>query len=362
MIRSVDINARFLTQPITGVQRFAVEMVRGIDRHLSVSVQLRSQFRFRLVAPPSARAIELEHIPLVRAGRLSGHGWEQLELPRQAKSGLLLNLCNTAPVLARNVVVIHDAAVFAVPDAYSRAFRLWYRALIPTLARRAVRVLTVSEFSRTELLERVGIPRGRVDVVTQGCEHIRSTPADPRVFSRLQVTRGEYLLAVGSRTPHKNIGLLAAAIAQLGGAAPPLVIAGGSNSRIFGAATGVHREGVHDAGYVTDSELRALYEGACCFIYPSLYEGFGIPPLEAMVCGCPVIVARAAALPEVCGDAARYCDPRDAGDLARQIRLLIQQPAVRQELRQRGFERAALFSWQKASAGLLETLGRVHPA
>jgi glycosyltransferase involved in cell wall biosynthesis len=360
VIRSIEINARFLTQPITGVQRFAVEMVRAIDRQLSASTAFRGRYRFRLIAPRHARSMDLEHIPMIRVGRLGGHGWEQLELPARAGRRVLLNLCNTAPVAARNVVTIHDAAVFAVPQAYSPAFRLWYRTLIPLLGRSALAIVTVSEFSRTELSRRAGIAPRRLDVVPQGCEHIKQPPADQGVFSRLPVSPGRYLLAVGSRSPHKNIGLLAAALPRLGEGTLPLVLAGGANPRVFGDTTATLDEGVHSAGYVTDGELRALYEGACCFVYPSLYEGFGIPPLEAMMCGCPVIVSRAAALPEVCGEAALYCDPRDPEDLAKSIRMLIQDPCRRDQLRRLGLERAQGFTWERASAMLLEILDRVH--
>lgn len=360
MIRAIDINARFLIQPITGVQRFAAEMVRGIDQHLSASARLRAEYRFRLVAPRGARGIDLEHIPVVRVGRWGGHGWEQFELPVEARKRVLLNLCNTAPLAARNVVTIHDASVFAVPQAYSRAFRLWYRALLPALGRSALRIVTVSEFSRAELSLRARIPPNKLEVVSEGCEHVLRTPPDRGILSRLPVTPRRYLLAVGSRSPHKNLELLAAALRRLGKAALPLVVAGGANSRVFGNQDAADGAGVHYAGYVTDGELRALYENACCFVFPSLYEGFGIPPLESMTCGGPVIVSRAAALPEVCGDAALYCDPRDPDDLARSLRTLIQDPVQQGELRQRGLERARCFTWERASGSLLDILERVH--
>jgi glycosyltransferase involved in cell wall biosynthesis len=263
-------------------------------------------------------------------------------------------------LLAGNLVTIHDASVFAIPEAYSRSFRLWYRTLLPVLGRTALRVATVSEFSRTELSHRAGIPAGKLAVVSQGSEHILKAPADTRVFARLPVSPGNYILAVGSQAPHKNLGLLASALDRLDGSAPPLVLAGGANLSVFSGTGTREREGAHSAGYVTDGELRALYENACCFVYPSLYEGFGIPPLEAMRCGCPVIVSRAASLPEVCGDAALYCDPRDADDLARTIGMLLREPGRSDELRRRGLERAGGFTWDRASAGLLGLLDQVH--
>jgi glycosyltransferase involved in cell wall biosynthesis len=138
-------------------------------------------------------------------------------------------------------------------------------------------------------------------------------------------------------------------------------VAGGSNPRVF---RGRHLEhdgyALHATGYVTDGELRALYENAACLVYPSLYEGFGLPPLEAMLCGCPVLVSDAASLPEVCGDAALYCNPRDPDNIAEKIRTLIEEPALRNELRCRGMERARNFTWRRASEALLSIIDGVQ--
>jgi glycosyltransferase involved in cell wall biosynthesis len=355
----VYINGRFLTQTITGVQRVALELVRSLDRELAASAALRTRYSFRLLAPSVRRQeIGLPNIPTEVVGRLRGQLWEQLELPRRARGRLLLSLCNTAPVALPTLVMIHDASVFAVPEAYSAAFRTWYRMLIPLLGSRAVRIATPSQFSRAELVQRAGVPLEKIDVLPLGSEHILQAPADPAVFQRVQVEPGRYLLAVGSRGPHKNLDRLTAAVSRLGADALPLVLAGGVNARVFRdtrpAADGLYR----DAGYVSDGELRALYEQAACFVFPSMYEGFGIPPLEAMVCGCPTIAANAASLPEVCGDAVLYFDPSDPDDIAMTIRMA-QEPARREELRQRGRERAASFTWSRASRALVAMIDRI---
>jgi glycosyltransferase involved in cell wall biosynthesis len=223
-----------------------------------------------------------------------------------------------------------------------------------------LQVVTVSEFSREELSLRARIPNHKLRVISEGCEHILRVPSDHGVFARVPVRPRGYVLAVGSRSPHKNLGLLAAALRRLDAAALPLVIAGGANSRVFGNHDAAAGDGIHPTGYVTDGELRALYENACCFLYPSLYEGVGIPPLEAMTCGAPVIASHAASLPEVCGDAAVYCDPRDPEDWARTLGLLIQDTSRQAELRRRGLERARGFTWERASAAMLDILERVH--
>jgi glycosyltransferase involved in cell wall biosynthesis len=358
-MRFVDINGRFLTQAMTGVQRYAMEMVRALDHQLMVSGELRSRYAMRLVAPAHYDSpMELRHIPTVSVGRLKGQAWEQLELPFHTRGRLLLNLCNTAPLALRTVVTIHDASVFAVPEAYSPAFLTWYRTLIPLLGRRAMRIVTVSRFSQLELSRRAGIPFGKMDVIPLGAEHILQQPADVGILGRLGIQPGRFILAVGSRSPHKNLGAVRTAMSRLESEGFPLVVAGGTNPRIF--APSEADGGTFHAGYVTDAELRALYENATCFAYPSLYEGFGLPPLEAMLCGCPAVVARAASLPEVCGDAVLYCDPRDPDDMARSIRLLIQEPARREELRQRGRERARCFTWERASTALLGLIDQIQ--
>ena len=357
-MRPIDINARFLTQPTTGVQRVAEQLVLALDRELGSSSELRKQYSFRLVAPSGERRqIALNHISTVEVGRLRGQQWEQLELPAYTAGRLLLNLCNTAPVGVRSIVVIHDASVFAVPQAYSPAFRSWYRILIPLLGRRALRLITVSDFSRKELSRRAGIPPDKFDILPLGADHVLHAPADKGVFHRLPVGPGRYILSVGSRSPHKNLGALIAAVAALGVKQLPLVLAGGANARVF--AGSVRSESSIDAGYVTDGELRALYENALCFVFPSLYEGFGLPPLEAMLCGCPALVSNAGSLPEVCGSGARYCNPGNPDDIARGIREIVAEPGVREQQIRAGAARAREFTWQRSVHELISILDRI---
>ena len=136
-----------------------------------------------------------------------------------------------------------------------------------------------------------------------------------------------------------------------------VVVAGGSNDRVFDSTRVLWPEQVKCLGYVTDAELRALYSHAACFVYPSLYEGFGLPPLEAMMCGCPVVASRAASLPEVCGDAAVYCDPHDPADIARSIGEVMSSETLRAGMKFRGYQRAQEFTWER-SARLLTRIVR----
>ena len=358
----IDINGRFLTQVMTGVQRCAIEWVMGLDRHLAADPACRERYSFRLLTPPQVQThLPLRHIPSLPVGHLSGQAWEQLELPLYSRGGLLLNFCNTAPLAARTVATIHDASVFAVPGAYSPAFRSWYRTLLPLLGRRAQRVITASRFSQGELASRAHIPRSRIDVVPLGSEHILRSRADPGILAKLSVDRGGYLLTVGSHSPHKNFAAVVAALSRLDGVKLPLVVAGGTNPRIFDGSSKVNPVGFRAAGYVSDEELKALYQNAACFIYPSLYEGFGLPALEALSCGCPCVVSSAASLPEVCGEAVLYFNPHDPDDIARQIRAVLDQPATRDELRRRGPERARHFTWDRSTEALLKVIESVQP-
>lgn len=353
-MKPVYINARFLSQRTTGVQRYAAELVRALDALLVATG--RSRGGFILLTPPGTTPLSnLQHVESRTVGRLRGQAWEQLELPRYARGGVCLNLCNTAPLLGHSMLVaIHDAGVFAIPDTYSRPFRIWYQFLHPRLGQSAAMIITVSEFSRREIARHAGIPLDKIIVIPNGGEHILGVPPDSDIFARLGLTK-RYVLAVSSQSPHKNVGGLLAALEHLQRRDFELVLAGGANPQIFRQTESAQGPATQ-AGYVSDGELRALYERAECFVYPSLYEGFGLPPLEAMTCGCPVVVSRAASLPEVCGDAAVYCDPRDPRDIATAITKVLEDPALQYDLRRRGKERAAHFTWDRAGRSLLSLI------
>ena len=285
-------------------------------------------------------------------GSLHGHAWEQLELSRHCGEDMLLNLCNTGPVTRRRqLVVLHDAAIVTHPATYSLAFRSWYRWLFTGLMRRAATVATVSKFSAGELMRHVGGRASGIELIHGAGEHVLRAAADVRILERLGLTGQRYVLAVGSRTPNKNLSGVVQAAALLSDLGCKVVAAGGSNSRVFGGVT-LASDSLVLAGYVTDGELRALYENAACFVFPSLYEGFGLPPLEAMHCGCPVVVSDRASLPEVCGPAAVYCDPADPADIAAKLRLVLTSESLRNELREAGLARAREYSWGRAALQL----------
>jgi glycosyltransferase involved in cell wall biosynthesis len=360
----VALNGRFLSQRVTGVQRHARELVRALDQLLQHDHEAGRELEFLLLTPPGAESnLELSRIETRQVGRLRGQLWEQIELPLYGRNSLLVNLANTAPTVGWDqMVMIHDASVFAVPEAYSVSFRLWYRSMLPHWAHRARLVLTNSEFSRTELSQWLRISADKVRVVGGGHEHILRTPPDDGVLGRNGLGRRPYVLGVSSLSRHKNLEAVRATSELLGSVACDYVLVGPANPRVFGYTLRDAPSQVIHLGYVTDAELRALYSHAACLLYPSRYEGFGIPPLEAMACGCPVVTSRAASLPEVCGDAALYADPDDVRQIATAVRRLLCEEGLGDELRRRGREQAKRWSWARSAGSTLsavrEVLGR----
>jgi glycosyltransferase involved in cell wall biosynthesis len=337
---TLAVNGRFLTQGMTGVQRFAAEVTQAVAR---------AGVPFRLLAPREAPD-RLGDLPVQHVGTRSGQGWEQLDLPRAAGAATLLNLGNTAPLRGgRRFVVIHDAGVFDTPESYALAFRAWYRALHLALPRTGARIVTVSEFSRARLAARLRLAPSRIAVMPEGGEHILRVPADTAVLAKHGLAPRGYALAVGTRAAHKNLGALRDAAALLAARGMTLAVAGAVQAGVFSGAADA--AGARLLGRVTDAELRALYENALCLIFPSRYEGFGIPPLEAMWCGCPVLAARAGAVPEVCGDAALWFD---AGGPAAAVTRLLDEPGLADVLRARGRERAQRYAWDAAARRLME--------
>lgn len=357
------INGKFTAQPTTGVQRVAARLVQALDARAGGPSGLPG--RWVLLCPPGGQPPKLQHIECRVLGRRrrSLHLWEQLQLPLAARDGWLLNLAGSAPFAARRqVCMIHDAAVFDHPEAYSPAFVRWYRLLFRRLARRGDTLLTVSAFSRARLAATLGIEPGRLAVVPNGADHLQGVTADDAVLQRLSLQGQRYFLAVATANPTKNLALLVAAFAALpapavSGAAARLVIVGGANARVFaGVLAPADPPRVLRTGPLDDAPLKALYQHAQALIFPSIYEGFGLPPLEAMACGCAVIASNAAALPEVCGNAALYIDPLDQAALTAAMQRLLDEPALVQRLRQQGPAHAARYTWATSASNLLAAM------
>lgn len=346
MQKHLFINGKFLAQSLTGVQRFA----HGIVTALDTSLQVRPcGCIVELLLPASATPIE--GLQIIRQRRIGRAGrsltlWEQLDLPTSARGGCLVCLSGSAPYLARNCIsTIHDAAVYLHPQAYSHLFVAWYRLLFAHHARRSSFVLTVSESSASDLAP--FLPTTEFRVVPNSAEHILNQPADTSVLERLQLFPNGFLLAVGSLNPTKNFATLIEAYATSTLAERlPLVIVGAVNREVFRANNSIaDHPNVRWADRVPDAQLRALYEQAALFVFPSIYEGFGIPPLEAMLCGCPVAASDTSSISEVCGKAVHYFDPRDRASMSAAIESILHNDDYRKSLIERGRQRAQEFTW-----------------
>jgi glycosyltransferase involved in cell wall biosynthesis len=312
MTRSPVIDARAAVRPeLGGVERWARELCARLP--------------YRTLAPPPA----LSH--------RAGHAWEQLVLPvRSARADVLLCPANLAPVAARNVVVIlHDAAPLRHPDAYSGLYAAWQRRMLPLVARRARTVITVSPFSRNELKELLNVDAH----VVYGGVGARFTPEAASRRER------PYVLCVASHTARKNLGALVPAAAALARDGVDLLVAGGHRPQ-FTAESGL--DGLKLLGHVPEQALPGLYAGAEAFVLPSLYEGFGLPIIEAMASGTPVVAANATALPDTAGGAARLSEP-DPEALREALLDLLGDTQERERLRAAGLERAREFTWERTA-------------
>jgi glycosyltransferase involved in cell wall biosynthesis len=335
---SFAIDARAAVRPeLGGVERYA--------REISAWLPALRPGGYAVLRPPRV----LSH--------RAGHAWEQAALPlRAAQLGVRALLCpaNLAPVaFPRNVVVIHDAAALRHPGWYSRAYAAWQRRVLPAIARRALHVITDSEFSRSELRELLGIER--VSVVPCGVDPAFAPAADAgRARAGLGLAR-PYVLCVASHTARKNLAALGPAARALAADGIEVAVAGGHRPQ-FAAEQGLGD--LRLLGHVPDELLPGLYAGAEAFALPSLYEGFGLPVLEAMAAGTPVVAADAAALPETCGDAARLVPP-EADAFRDALVALLRDGAERERLRAAGLERAAGFSWESTARGVDAVLARL---
>ena len=351
MTRGIAINGRFLGRPISGVERYGREMLAAWDAMIPF---VPGHPPVRIVAPKGVEpGMALNNMAFEPLGRLRGHAWEQVELLGATRGEVLVGLANSGPVLhPRQLVVIHDAAVFRFPENYGFRYRALHQTLCRLFARRA-RLATVSEFSRSELEHYLGVAAERVTVCPNGADHLGKVAPDGAIIERLALGGERVILAVGSASRNKNLGLILDAWQKLKPGRGRLVVVGPVNERIFASAGGMADvQGVSYPGRVSDAELAALYRRADAFVFPSRYEGFGIPPLEAMANGCRVFASDIAPLREVCGDAARYFGVDDVDGLAGLMaEVLSADPLLPPPLSAMA-ERLERYRWAKSAAAL----------
>ncbi|WP_273831882.1 glycosyltransferase family 4 protein [Guptibacillus sedimenti] len=354
----VYINGRFLTQSVTGVQRYAREVVKAFDKLIGTGYIDSTKYSFYILTPnKSISEFQLNNIKIKQVGRFEGHLWEQIELPFYVKGEMLLNLCNAGPGLKKQqITVIHDTAVFANSRNFSFIFRNWYKAMLSAQAKFSKKIVTVSEFSRGEISKYLKHGKEKIKVIYEGNEHITFGEEATNYIENKGLDKKPYILAVSSLNPNKNFSAIVKAMTYLESNDFNIVIAGGTDPKVFSQDGIDLPDNVIHLGYVSDSELKALYRGAFCFVYPSFYEGFGLPPLEAMTVGCPIILSNRASLPEVGGKAVLYCDPDKPKDIADEIQKLLSDRNLRNDLVEKGLEQASKFSWENCAKELFNSI------
>ena len=366
----IGINAQIVTFSASyrqaGVSRFTEQMIRALQRRdtsdrYSVFVNDTAwggfsdspNLHLRCTRLPAAR-------PAVRIL------WEQLLLPLlSARLDLLHCPVNVLPMLAScpAVLTIHDLTFLRYPERFRPERQRYLATLTKLSAKKARRIMTDSANTKEDVIEMLHVPAERIEVVYPGLDDAFA-PASPEALVEFRRSKGlpdQFLLYVGTLEPRKNVDTLVRAYSLLqaqGLRGWPLVIAGGRGWMFDDIFAEVERndlvEQVQFAGYVPLDELPLWYGAASVFVYPSLYEGFGLPALEAMACGTPVVVSNTSSLPEVVGDAGAQVDPRNTAELAETLAEILQSSPKRQQMAAAGLKRAASFTWDKAAGQIVQ--------
>lgn len=359
-----------------GINRYIHQLLAHL-RPLATSEDQLVAFTGRWALPPELAPtphFRVKQTPLPTWKPSVRIAWEQLLQPWSVAGERLDLLHSTSyvqPLLcpARSVVTMLDLSFLRMPQSFNR----WNRVYLSTMARlsahRCHRILTISESTRQDVLRYMGVPAGKVEVTYLGVDAVFRPVEDRALLERFRAERHlpeRFLLYVGTLEPRKNVERLVEAYARLQREhrIPHKLVLGGAKGwlydRIFAR---VHQLGLEEevvfTSYIPYEELPLWYNCADIFIYPSLYEGFGLPPLEAMACGTAVITSSVSSLPEVVGEAALTVNPLDADALADAVTKVLDDPVLRQRLRGEGPRQAARFSWKETAACTLRAYRRV---
>lgn len=341
------INGRFLTQPMTGVERYAYSICMAL-------AELGQPFTVVCPNGPVRKEYDVSRLNIIHYGFGGSHFWEQCVLPCffvGKKDFLLLSLTGLGTILVRHkIMTIHDLSFLRSPSWFSRTYYFYYRFMTPLAARTSSHILTVSEFSKSEILH--FYPFLSEDKISVVYNAINSSLF--KTDNTVTAAKERFVLTVSSIDPRKNFPRLLEAFNGIEGVKLYIV---GDYNQVFQKQKGLlqDRNDVKFLGRVSDSELLELYNQADCFVMPSLYEGFGLPPLEAMACGCPVLVSDIPVVREICADAARYFNPHSVEDIRRAIREQLEcDDSTRNEQIRRGLENLDRFSWLRSGNKIVE--------
>ena len=343
------INGRFLTQPMTGVERYAYNICKAL-------AALHQPFIIVCPKTPIHQDYDVSDLNIVHYGIGNSHFWEQCVLPFffiGKKDYLIVSFTGLGSILIRHkVMTVHDLSFLKNPSWYSRAYYWYYRFMTPLAVKTSQHILTVSEFSKSEILGFYPFLKAeKISVVYNAIDRQLFKPLTSDIKHQ---TSAPFVLCVSSIDPRKNFARLIEACQGLTGANLYIV---GKYNRVFSQQMQLDTTSDHIQflGRVSDDELVRLYNQAACFVFPSLYEGFGLPPLEAMACGCPVLVSDIPVEREVCGDAAQYFNPLDSKNILHTItQYLNDADVIKEKMRQKGYENITRFSWEKSAQVLMK--------
>ena len=350
------LNGKFLKGKSTAVNDVGKEFVRAIDEILAENPDHRFAGNTTLALRRGTQLDwEPKNLKIKMDGYLIRHLWEQIDLPIMAGGAPILNFCNLGPMATSNAVtVIHDAHVYETPESYSKAFVAYYRLIYSQIGKRHKKIGAISEYSKNALVANGVTSADRIIVTPDGLDHVLRDGCDPSVLAKLNLQPEGYVLALSNAYLHKNVRVLAEAFMDETLSDLKLVVFGSDGREQFEEAGIPVPPNLVFAGRVSNEERRALYESALGFGFPSRVEGFGLPPGEALLLGCPVIAAPCTAIPEVCGDAATYADPDDPQTWINEILDLKSLNAdARANRIQAGQEQARKFTWRGSAEKLL---------
>lgn len=307
-MRKFVINGKFMSQTVTGVQRYAREILLELDKIIT------KDYSIELVVDANAKNIpSYKNIVIKRIGNFTGNLWEQISLPLYVikNHAVCISLCNMMPILTPHCVVIHDISFKVNPQFYSKKFSMWYKFVFRMCIRRIKRIITDTEFSKSEIKRHYGIVDADISVVSCGWQHFQQISFVENALIKYGLKKGEYYFAMSSMTPNKNFRWIAKAAQNN----PDVVFAvsGSINQKVFGESFDFEvPENLKFLGYVSDEEAKSLMRDSKAFLFPTFYEGFGIPPLEALSVGAKAAVSDASCMREVFGNSVYYIDPNNA--------------------------------------------------
>lgn len=346
----IIVNARFLTQKVTGVQRFAIEICKILCRlrpDQFIFVTPNNIFNHELAAELNAKII----------GKNRGAVWEQVDLRiflYLNKNPLLINFCNTGVAFYKNqIVTIHDMSYKVNPLWFSRFFYLWYNFLIPNLAKNSSKILTVSNSSKGDILKYLKIKPEKINVVYNS-SYLNTN----NNFDRME--KEKYILTVASLDPRKNLNNLIAAFKIIDIEIKLIIVGQKSGNFARDLKVDLLDKNVIIKGYQSDYELSSLIKYAEAFLYLSFYEGFGLPPVEAMDLGCPVLVSDIPAHKEVCGNAALYANPYSIEDIKSKIIEILTNDSIKLELKAAGKKNVQRFNWFNSAQNVLKIVDELN--